>query len=459
MIRLFVSVLWCCLFLQVFGSVFGLVPSSGGHCFGAQKELPRYCRFSTSSPDYRVDNRIREKVRKLVNELDAPTRNQRDRAQQMLELLGPGILPHLSAMSSGSLEQKRRLVQICQALYVRRAHGTQYARRLTVKASETSLQKVLYSVVAQTGNDMVEVHKFFRSPRGKHTFNVDWNDMTFWQAITTLTTQQGWHLVLDADHKILAFNSAQSDQKAVFLQQNSPFCVLAGSINLKEGVSEDIYELPVEVLWEPRIRPLFWTYEMKDVLGMLDEEKEVLPFDSEAAYEVLPREGQIGLKQVLQLKLDGKESAQIKEIRGKLTAAIPSVSEPFSFPNPADLKSRRYYRKAGLSVELEHFRRDLSRIHGKFLLYFDDLHSVRLESYQRARWFGCHEVYIRSSHDPGAVYRGVLKFVGNDPQTIEVSYEFSGIPDSFVGNELIYCAPPMILEVVVHYVFSSLPLP
>ena len=110
-------------------------------------------------------------------------------------------------------------------------------------------------------------------------------------------------------------------------------------------------------------------------------------------------------------------------------------------------------------MELEHFRRDLSRIHGKFLLYFDDLHSVRLESYQRARWFGCHEVYIRSSHDPGAVYRGVLKFVGNDPQTIEVSYEFSGIPDSFVGNELIYCAPPMILEVVVHYVFSSLPLP
>ena len=132
--------------------------------------------------------------------------------------------------------------------------------------------------------------------------------MTFWQAITTLATQKGWQLALDADHKILAFNSAQSDQKAVFLQQNSPFCVLAGSINLKEGMSEDIYELPVEVLWEPRIRPLFWTYEMKDVLGMLDEEKEVLPFDSEAAYEVLPREGQIGLKQVLQLKLDGKES-------------------------------------------------------------------------------------------------------------------------------------------------------
>ena len=459
MVRLSVSVLWCCLFLQFAGSGFEVVLSSYGHCFGAQRELRGYCRFSTSNPDLRVDDRIRGKVRKLVNELDAPTRMQRDQAQQMLELLGPRILPHLSVMNSGSLEQKRRLVQICQSLYVRRAHGTQYARRLTVKASETSLQKVLYSVVAQTGNDMIDVRKFFRLPRGKHSFHADWDDINFWQAITTLTSQQGWQLALDADQKVLAFSFAESDQKAVFLEQESPFCVLAGSISLKEGVQEDIYELPVEVLWEPRIRPLFWTYEMKDVSGMLDEENDVLPFDSEAAYEVLTREGQIGLKQVLQLKVDRKESAQIKEIRGKLTAVIPSVSEPFSFPDPADVQSRRYCQKAGLTVELEHFRRDVSRIHGKLLLSFDDLYSVRLESYQRARWFACHEVYLRSSRDAGALYRGILKFVGDDPRAIKVSYEFSGIPDSFVGNELIYCAPPMILEVAVHYAFSSLPLP
>lgn len=138
---------------------------------------------------------------------------KRDQAVQLLQSQGAAALPALrKAINHPDLEVRRRVLELIPSLEM----GLILApRRVTLKASNKSLQDLFTEITRQTG---LKVEAWSGNPQ--QTYSVDFQNLTFWETVDRLSRDAG-----------LVLQYGYGDDRVRLNQQNgySPFVVLDGA--------------------------------------------------------------------------------------------------------------------------------------------------------------------------------------------------------------------------------------
>lgn len=128
---------------------------------------------------------LSSQVRKLVRQLDADAQADRDAAEKALVELGPKALDYLPRITSRTpAEVKVRLGRVTRELEDALVKSTTKPTRVTLKG-KMPLQAALAALEEQSGNRVVNV-----GDRDVEV-EVDFEDVTYWEAVDQVLDQAG----------------------------------------------------------------------------------------------------------------------------------------------------------------------------------------------------------------------------------------------------------------------------
>jgi hypothetical protein len=176
--------------------------------------------FLTATQPARADSGTApssEAVR-LVEQLSDADYRRREQAVEQLRRLGPPALPALRAAANHpDAEVRRRVNDLIPILEVEAALAP---KRVTLKTSDKPLRQVLDALQDQSG---YKIDVF--GPNLEQKISVDFNDVTFWQALDAVSREAG--LVLDPNQGIAdgRVRMRSAEAFAPYLHHSGPFRV------------------------------------------------------------------------------------------------------------------------------------------------------------------------------------------------------------------------------------------
>ena len=288
----------------------------------------------------------------LLSRLDAPTRAERDAAEAALREYGPGLLPQLDRLRNRPLSPAATaaLARVRTDLERQRAEQALRPSQVTLAVEQTPLAEVLAAVTQQTGN------VFLLSPeQAVRPVRLSLDHVPFWQAVEAITAPLS--LTVAAPQQAdgtLTLRAQTAGDTAVHVSSVGPVR-LAIRPAIRRPIAGDatatLLRVPLSVMVEPRLRPLFLKYEMSDfqVVGSRASTVPAVypPFSPDAKYE-LP----LGARgQQVELPLDFLVSAAtavpdspgvphagqpaMLRLRGRVLLTIAAGVEQFTFPASA----------------------------------------------------------------------------------------------------------------------------
>jgi len=285
-----------------------------------------------------ADDAIAIEVRDLVMQLDAPQSALREAAEQRLIRLGPAILGLLPEPSAGlSAETSHRLGRVRQQLQEARAEAAVEPATVTLKTSAT-VAEVLEAVSRQTGNPMSL--DGLGPDSARRAISVDFDRRPFWPALDEVLRTAGLALETYNALRVVAAGSKRPSTDRV--QYQGPFRIEPTQIDARRvlhSAPSGRLMLAVQVLWEPRLRPISLQHRMRDVQAV-DDQGQALQVTSPLAVEdMLQAQGQVASAATLSFGLPPRTSQRIALLRGEFRFTLPGRKEAFRFDRLAQARN------------------------------------------------------------------------------------------------------------------------
>jgi hypothetical protein len=416
---------------------------------------------SADRPAGRTTLELRQKVERLLSELDAETRSTRTAARESLLALGPAILPLLpDERSVASAATRDAVGQIRTRLERQSALDTLSASRVTLHG-RFPLREILKRISEQTGNqfDCAAIDPVLL----RREFPIDDQSRSFWNACDDLIQKAGLAYVpvhKAGSLKLLPAAQARGYGELV-VADRGPFRVAVASAALRPGWGESRHLLRIEwnVMAEPRLRPLFASVAAGRLVVIGSGSTVFKPTTPTAKWELSMGEGLHMLRLASDFEIPaGAEPASV-EFRGSLGVEMAAGPQQIVFD---DLSSaRRETRRAGnatvgvRSVEFSPTGEKRGAVRIEISLVYDQ-GGPAFESFRT--WMYHNEAALIAKSGRRFAPRPIVSTRQQGDGSVAVEYNFADIAGTPRDYRFVYVAPTLIKQVPVEFRFPKIPV-
>lgn len=396
---------------------------------------------------------LKAEVTRLVLQLDANQRSEREAAEKALIALGApalNLLPPITPRTPA--EVKERLGRVRTTLETANAKSIAEPSLVTL-SGEMSLADALKSLEEQTDNRVTGYDR-----RGGQV-KVDFDKTPYWQALDELLDQAGLNINEFGGATNAIVLTARPDSE----MSRSDTGVYAGVFRLEplrlearrdlRNPAVNSMRLSIGVAWEPRIAPIALRQQMSEVT-ITDDRGEELPITgNQATINASAETGMSAVEFGIPLPLPSREAKKIASIKGRFTALVPGRVESFQF---SDIKDSRdvEQQRAGVVVTFERLRKNVDLYEVRMALRFDEAANA-LESHRG--WVYRNQAYLLNKD--GIQLENVgLQATRQGTNEVGVAYLFD-LPDGPEGCKFVYKTPALILQLPVEYELKDIELP
>jgi hypothetical protein len=403
---------------------------------------------------------LRQKVDRLVADLDAEIRSTRAAARESLLALGPSILPLLPedrTIASAAIRDAVR--QIRTRLQRQSALATLAASHVTLHG-RFSLSEILSRLTAQTGNqfdrDGIDAGLL------RQELSIDDEVRPFWSTCDDVMHNSGLtYAPVHNPGSLKLAPAVQAHRRELAVADEGPFRVAVASAEVRPalGESHDVLRINWSLIAEPRLRPLFAKIEA-DRLILRDSLSNVLkPVSPHAKWELSMDEG----TQVLRLDSDFEctangESIAI-EFRGSLRVEMAAGPQRFVFD---DLSSdhRETQRAGGVTVGLRSMQFPVpNEKHGDARIEIRLAYGQGGPAFESYRTWMYKNVAFLESKSGRRIRPGpIVSTRQQGDGSVAVEYNFADVNEAPRDYQFVYVAPTLITEVPVDFQFPKIPV-
>lgn len=392
-------------------------------------------------------------VRKTLRALESDELVERDAAEKQLIEFGPSVvplLPQVTARTSG--EMKVRLQRIRQALQSSSIE-TFFESSMVTLEGEMDLAEAIRSIKEQTGN-IIELQS--QDGSASTSLELDCRDEPFWSVMTKIMSQ--------AKLRINAFGSTEGNlvlgSGGVEAPQapytNGPFRVEVVSVQARKLFNtsyEGQLDVSLQLVWEPRLKPVFMQVPMASVAVQLEGDKQIAALNPQATPEVPLNLGSCATQIDLQLARPARSVEKIESLKGEVVIAVPSDQHQYIFESFGD-GARQNEKFGDVSVTLEGSRRNGAVYEMRVMVEFGDSQGA-LESFRG--WILSNEAYLLDANEKRIENVGLNTYsVRANGVGIAYLFQINGNPDDY---RLVYESPAAISKQTVSYELTDIELP
>jgi hypothetical protein len=410
------------------------------------------------------DDASPQQVSALLKQLDAKSRQQRLAAEAELLKLGPAILDSLPPQDLLPNVSVREAVRRLRTQLERTAAEQSIRASHVTLAGERTLRELIAAISEQTGNNVV-CAATDRQPTEPDLFEqkltVDWENEPFWDAIIQIEAAD-FRAKFLPDEQSLTLSLAASNSRAIARQtQQQAFRLEALPVEQRQidGTDNVLIRVPLRILCEPRLRPLFLRCSMSDWSLTAGTER-LSPFSPGSRVEIPLGDG--GREARLELSFLASSAASVSRnlaLRGRLTLLTAGLEREITFPMLAEAEGLTR-RRGGVTVTVN--KAQLSRSNS-------GNHSARVSTQigydSEAKAFESHQTWIFHNRvflrDPkGNEYPANDGFstLFQGDGSVGVEYRFSQLPSSPAKWQFTYVAPTLLIDVPLDVQIDGIPV-
>lgn len=388
---------------------------------------------------------VRDAVAKWIQQLESPALADRRQAERELLDLGPKILPLLPPQDllpgPASREAAKRL-RI--ALQRRLAVDSARPSRVTL-AGEFALPKVLAEITRQTNNRLRLADHLPENSLSRRTWNFA--DVTFWDAIDALCDKTNLAPTMAPDSDAVLLIEAPPNANPPRVQRIGVLRLALADVSrqpIKGNSEQELIRIQGDLLFEPRLRPLFVHFQAGDFSAKADGEKILPAWNPKARYE-LPMAGASRRTHVTwDFVARTADAVEELSLHGKLLVQLAAAAEPIAFDLPA--KQELLRRRGGVSVRLfptefagskDDTRDATVKISVSYETGGPAFESHRTWVYHNAVWIEAGEKRL-----PFADFETLMQVDGG----VQLEYRFKNLPAAG-PLKFVYEAPTLMLDV------------
>ncbi len=399
-------------------------------------------------------------VNNLLEQLQGDDIGLRDKAESAIAELPIEALDYIDVPSDdATTDYVERLLRARKSL-------EQKAVELTLKPSvvnlesNTTIEKALTSIFAQTGN-RITLHGDTAQTTAKKKLSEDIKDGSFWDALNAIMV--AGNLEVDpygGDAGTMMLRPAEAVRPKTSITESASPNATAGMLHVElrrvtstlstRNPALSFMTLELLTRWEPRVTPISIDLHTATLKIVDDQGNKVLPSKTGKVSGIIQAEIP-ELSFPLNLPLVSREIKQLEKITGTLQAVLPGRVETFTFKGLGDLEDGVEQTKSGATVTFHGYQMN------------EDLFAVTLELS-----FGEDSNNV-DSHLSWA-YDNVVEMVSGDQrfepvasetvmqrgQSMKVQYLFEEDPENC---DLVYKTPAAIVKVDLDFELNDVPLP
>jgi hypothetical protein len=292
---------------------------------------------------------LRPEAQRLVDLLGSGRFWQRLAAMDDLEKLGPTILPdlHDAAKKPTDPEVRRRLEEVILKL---ETAGALKPTLITLKVTDQPLRKIAEAIGRQAGYRIEVWPPAGADERDKRLLSVDFQNISFWEAIQQLCElggmilQEGWY-----GNDNMTIRLQLGDALPGFVSLDGPFRVVARSLNYSRNLDlggnrpganqapavleprrQEWLNLNLTISVEPRL-PLYGVGQpnLEEALDDLSQSLKPLPSQAQTQVRQSYYSGYRGYMQSVALSLNPMANGRrIKSLKGTIPVTLIALQRP-----------------------------------------------------------------------------------------------------------------------------------
>lgn len=228
-----------------------------------------------------------DRVAQLLEKLDSSEVKDVESAEQALLRLGPRILPLLPKSESGEAISGKgeRLKALIKILNERQMQNLS-ASTVTIKGRSIRLTEALKELQQQSGNTVVDLREQLGQESTNPSMDLEIENQSFFKALDTITKkaalEQSYYT---AENAIGLMNGAvmapvsDSTAESDFVQYLEAFRIRLSRIGITREYAANrtnhVANLQLELVWEPRLRPLMIKLKSDQILAKDDKGREL----------------------------------------------------------------------------------------------------------------------------------------------------------------------------------------
>jgi len=392
------------------------------------------------------------RVKRLILLLDDEELANRQAAEEALLDMGPELLPLLPVTATlASPEVRERLGRIKQALQRKLAEQFAEGARVTLKG-QMSLRDAFAALEQQTGNQA------FGFENRDVEVQVDWQDLTYWEAVDDLLDQANLTVEPLGGHPEALDLATRSggqvsrDEHAVY---RGPFRLEPQFVRTLRDLQRPEncgLQLRAAVSWEPRIAPISFTLPLSSIKAV-DDQGRTIPVSRPEARLSFPVEFSIGEAVFdIPFELPPREATSIASLQGTLSANIPGRKARFEFANLQDTSDAQQ-RQAGVTVTLDYAGKNEDLFELRVRVQIEDAGDA-LASHRG--WIYKNDAYLIKNEQRTETIGSEMKAQTSD--RFIVAYFFA-VDDDLSDYRFVYETPALVLQLSIPFEMKDIDLP
>lgn len=301
---------------------------------------------ASSTDEPQVD---KAQIEKLVEQLDAADKADRDAAeQQLIELGAEGGVAAASEAFVNLLPQPNdempqevqvRLTRIANEIRLRTAKRSIEGTTLTLDFTDAPLADVFKEIEKQTGNRLVDYRDELSQPDTEKKVTYRGEKEPFWKALDSMLDGVQMSPYNDAGDEALAI--IDRDQgvlrrgggRAVY---SGPFRIEPTGASSQRGIrnpDQSGLSIDLEISWEPRLRPIGLSMRSEDLKAVCDDGRPTPVVSGDIVFDVEVQGDSRATDVVASLQLPARTSQKLATVEGRMTALVPGRLAELKFDN------------------------------------------------------------------------------------------------------------------------------
>jgi hypothetical protein len=407
-----------------------------------------------------ADSALLREVQQLLRDLDADSRSKRQAAEKRLLDLGPAVLPHFPPPELlPNAAVRDAVARLRTDLERRHAQSSVQPTRLTLRGSDTKPLKEWLVELSRLSGNAIDSDAIPKTGRHEE-FSMNLNDATFWTTIGNLAEQIGMEIQSDPLSRRLRFikPNQPTPPRELATDTKSAFRIAVVSIQSRDIAGQPDRQLVrarLEVMPEPRLRPLFLQFDMQGCVARAGD-RQLLPHNPDANYELPLTEGSGQFPVTLDFVAPAKSARDPINMRGRFNITTAAGSETIRFTDLDRIAGNRLgvaRRRGGVTVTL--YKAGFARVELRgheariAVSVAYDTGGPAFESHRQ--WMLHNEVFLETPDGKRVALNGGHETSRQRDGTISVEYRFVDLPDSLPHYRFVYVVPTLILDVPVNF--------
>ncbi len=414
------------------------------------------------------DAELHQRVEKLVRQLDADERAQRDDAEKQLIEAGlkagvAGSEAFIALLPTPNddmpQELQTRLVRIRGEVQTRLARQAVAQTRVTLDLQDAPLEEALKEIEKQTGNRVIDYREKFgqETPEKNVTLKVD--DVPFWSAIDQLldATNMSPYDLAGEDALALIAREQGSLRRFERATYSGPFRIEVTNVTSQRGLrspEQSGLQVELEISWEPRVQPMAMSQAAEDMKVRCDDGRKTPVTGEGPAFDVEAQPGSHSAQATLALQLPAREAKTLKSIHGKMTALVPGKIVNLKFDNLAEAHDVAQ-ESGGVTVTLERVVKNQAlwevHMHVHIGAQGDDADASR-------GWVFQNLTFLEDKKSGEKIDHAGYETTMQSEREAGFAYFFE-LPDDIGNYTWVYRTPAAIVNLPVEYELNDVPLP